>query len=167
MSGLYTNNANILQKNVTLQNIIQLHDTIVQASNYVQQGGFGDIFELDIDQTQLFPVCWLSIENASYTKNELTYNLRLYVMDLVDLDETNENDVLSDALQMIGDYISQLRHGFSYGGLDWNMEHDYRVSDNINCEPFTERFDSQVSGWAANISITVSFNASACLNDTM
>ena len=167
MSGLYTNNAGVLQKNITVQNIIQLHQFIVADSNYIQQGGFGDIFEIDIDQNQLFPIAHLSIEAADYTSHELTYRFRLYVMDLVNKDQSNENDVLSDTLQFVGDYISQLKHGFSAFGVSYDTENDFRLNDNINCEPFTERFDSQVTGWAANINITVSFNASACVSDTM
>jgi hypothetical protein len=48
-------------------------------------------------------------------------------------------------------------------GIDTNT--DYRMNENINCVPFTERFDSEVSGWVADISITVSFDASACAGD--
>ena len=167
MSGTYINNAGVLQKNITVQNIIQLHEFIGFNSNYVQKTTFGDIFEIDIDQNQLFPITHLSIEGADYSKHELTYRFRLYAMDLVNKDESNENDVLSDTLQFIGDYISQLKHGFSTLGVSYDMENDFRLSDNISCEPFTERFDSQVTGWAANFNITVSFNASACVGDTM
>lgn len=167
MSGTYINNAGVLQKNITVQNIIQLHQFIGANSNYVQQSPFGDIFEIDIDQNQLFPIAHLSIEGADYSTHELTYRFRLYVMDLVNKDQSNENDVLSDTLQFVGDYISQMKHGFSYLGISYDMENDFRLSDNISCEPFTERFDSQVTGWAANLNITVSFNAGACAGDTM
>ena len=82
-------------------------------------------------------------------------------MNLVSKDEGNENDVLSDTLQVIGDFISQFKHSTSFG----DTEHDYRMNENVNCTPFTERFDNEVSGWSADISITVSFNASACSGD--
>ena len=39
------------------------------------------------------------------------------------------------------------------------------MNDNVSCSPFTERFDNEVSGWVADISITVTFNASACAGD--
>ena len=167
MSGTYINNAGVLQKNITVQNIIQLHEFIGDNSNYVQQSHFGDIFEIDIDQNQLFPISHLSIEGADYSTHELTYRFRLYVMDLVNKDQSNEDDVLSDTLQFVGDYISQLKHGFPYSGNTFDVETDFRLSDNISCEPFTERFDSQVTGWAANFNITVSFSASASAGDTM
>jgi len=163
----FINNWGLVQKNVTLQNLIKLHEYLVDDSNYVQQGGFGDISEIDIDQTQLFPLAFLSIENTAFTKRELTYNFRLYVMDLVSKDESNENDVLSDTLQYVGDYVSLYRHGFTATGISYDMEYDFRMNDNVSCEPFTERFDSQVSGWAVNFSITVSWTAGACSGETM
>ena len=77
-------------------------------------------------------------------------------------DESNENDVLRGMLQTIGDFISVLKNSQTLG-IDTNT--DYRMNENINCVPFTERFDNEVSGWVADISITVSFDASACVGD--
>lgn len=169
----YINNAGQLNKNVTLFNIIQLHDAIIADFDGLYQGGFGDIFDLDIANTQLFPVAFLSLESANYKTNELEYNFRLYIMDLVstqvaDTNQpqvSNENFVLSDTLQLVGDYISMLRYSHQTGlsNVDnYNGEYDFRLSDNVSCEPFTERFDSMVTGWAANFTITVSFNRGVC-----
>ena len=160
--GEFTNIAGQQQKNVTLQNIIKLYEDIADANSYIQDFTFGDIFEIDLNETN-YALSHLSIESANFSNHELTYTLRLYVMDLVSKDEGNENDVLSDTLQVIGDFISQFKHSTSFG----DTEHDYRMNDNVSCTPFTERFDNEVSGWSADISITVSFNASACTGDIM
>ena len=158
----FTNQQGLLQKNVTLSNIITLFNSISDSNSYIQTSTFGDIFEIDLNETD-YALAHLSIENANFSTHELTYNFSLYIMDLVSKDESNEDNVLDDTLQVIGDYISQFKHNTSFG----DMEHDYRLSDDISCEPFTERFDNEVTGWAANISITVSFNASACAGDIM
>ena len=156
----FKNQAGLQQKNITLLNIIKLYEDIASANSYIQNSTFGDIFEIDLNETD-YALSHLSIESANYTNHELTYTLRLYVMNLVSKDESNENDVLSDTLQVIGDFISQFKHSTSFG----DTEHDYRMNENVNCTPFTERFDNEVSGWSADISITVSFNASACSGD--
>ena len=156
----FTNKAGQLQKNVTLLNIIKLYEQIADDNSYIQTFTFGDIFEIDLNDTA-YALSHLSIESANYTANELTYALKLYVMDLVSKDEANENDVLSDTLQVIGDFISQFKHSTSFG----DMENDFRMNDNVSCSPFTERFDNEVSGWVADISITVTFNASSCAGD--
>jgi hypothetical protein len=106
----------------------------------------------------------LSIENAQYAPNEIQYDFKLFVMDLVSKDEGNENDVLSDTLQIIGDFISRLQNARN---LDIDTNTDYRLQPNINCRPFTERFDDDVSGWVADISIRVFFDYSACVGDVM
>lgn len=162
MSGTFINQQGYLQKNVTLANILTIYDTLSSQSAYIRTATFGDIFEIDLNETD-YALAHLSIEGASYTNHELTYNFKLYVMDLVSKDEGNENNVLADTLQVIGDYISQFKHSTSLG----DMENDYRFNDNVNCTPFTERFDNEVTGWVADISITVSWNASACTGDIM
>ena len=156
----FKNQAGLQQKNITLLNIIKLYEDIASANSYIQNSTFGDIFEIDLNETD-YALSHLSIESANYTNHELTYTLRLYVMNLVSKDESNENDVLSDTLQVIGDFISQFKHSSAFG----DTEHDYRMNDNVSCTPFTERFDNEVSGWTADINITVSFNASACTGD--
>lgn len=121
----------------------------------------GDIFEIDLVETN-YPHAHISIENTVYQPNELVYNFKVYVMDLVNKDENNENDVLSDTLQIIGDTISFLRYD---GDALFDVEYDYRISDNINCVPFTERFDNELSGFVADIRISTTFNRSACINE--
>ena len=168
--GNYTNNAGYINKNVTLKHIIAMHDVICnELVGSIKTAKFGDIFDLDVNQTIQYPLANLYIDNAQYTTHELTYSFQLIVMDLVDKDQNNENDVLSDTMQSIGDYISQLKHGNSYfsNTLTYDSNTDFRVSDDISCEPFTERFDALVAGWTATFDITVSFNASACDGDIM
>ena len=72
------------------------------------------------------------------------------------------NDVLSDTLQIIGDTISYLRYD---GDAQFDVEYDYRISENVNCVPFTERFDNELSGFVADIRISTTFNRSACTNE--
>ena len=75
---------------------------------------------------------------------------------------TTIEDVLSDMLQVIGDVISQLKNTDFNTDYDDDFRHAVRIQDTIACEPFTERFDNEVSGWTGNITINVDFNASAC-----
>ena len=82
-------------------------------------------------------------------------------MDLVKKDESNEEEVLSDMLQVIGDVLSVLLNtDFDDDFLDFRQV--IQIQQNITCEPFTERFDNEVTGWTAGINIVVEFNASAC-----
>lgn len=150
-------------KNVTLNNLITLFDTIATANQGIQSHSFGDIWEINANERN-YAVSHLSIEGAQYLPNEIQYNFKLYVMDLVSKDESNENDVLNQTLQIIGDFISRLQNARDLN-IDTNT--DYRLQPNINCQPFTERFDDQVSGWVADIQIRAFFDYSACVGDIM
>jgi len=152
------NQNNNYYKNVTLNNLINLFAEISEANTGIKSHSFGDIWEINIKERN-YAVSHLSIENAQYLPNEINYDFKLYVMDLVSKDEGNENDVLSDMLQIIGDFISVLKNSQSLN-IDTNT--DYRLQDNINCQPFTERFDDDVTGWVADLSIRVFFDYSAC-----
>jgi|TARA_R110000772_G_scaffold95135_1_gene193341 hypothetical protein len=147
-------------KNITLNMLYDMFRSIGNSSLFIQTTTIGDIFEVDLTETT-YPLLHIGTQTAGYTKNELTYSFQFIVMDLVSKDESNEEDVLSDMLQVIGDIISKLKNS----DYDTNYEefrHDIRIQDSISCEPFTERFDNEVTGWTANVSITVNFNASAC-----
>ena len=81
-------------------------------------------------------------------------------MDLVEPDESNEDEVLSDTLQYIQDFFAQFKNGIvSTPLIDSQV---YRVDNVVTCSPFTERFDNNVSGWVGDIRIAVDYTADAC-----
>ena len=142
-------------KNVTLENLYKLLKDVAGANLLVSTTTIGDIFEVDLVETS-YPLLHIGTSSASYGLNTLTYSFQLIVMDLVDKDEANEEEVLSDTLQIIG----AIRYTNATEYTDFL--HVVRIDDNISCEPFTERFDNEVSGWTATINIEVDFDASAC-----
>ena len=147
-------------KNVTLNMLYDMFRSIGTDSLFIKTTTIGDVFEVDLTKTT-YPLMHVGTQTANYTKNTLGYSFQIIVMDLVSKDECNEEDVLSDMLQVIGDVISKLKN--SDFNTDYeNFRHDIRIQDSISCEPFTERFDNEVTGWTANVSINVDFNASAC-----
>jgi hypothetical protein len=151
-------------KNVTLNMLYDLFRKIGNDSLIIKTTTIGDIFEVDLVETT-YPLLHIATNTATYTPHELTYNFQFIAMDLVKKDESNEEEVLSDMLQVIGDIFSELKN--SDFNTDYeDFRHNIRIEDNISCEPFTERFDNEVSGWTAAISIKVSFDASACVGGT-
>ncbi len=150
-------------KNITLNNLYEMFRTI---GNNVQVNTttVGDIFEVDLTETT-YPLMHVATNNASFDTNNLTYNFQIIVMDLVSKDESNEENVLSDSLQTIGDVISYIRNDNTMLSNLLDFRNNIRIQDSITCEPFTERFDNEVSGWTADISIEVVFESSACTGD--
>lgn len=150
-------------KNVTLNMLYEIFRDLGTSNLFIQTTSIGDIFEIELNELA-YPLMHVNTNTATYTQSELTYNFQLIFMDLVKKDESNEEEVLSDMLQVAGDILSALKNSDFSNDFE-HFRYDIRINDEISCEPFTERFDSQVSGWTADISITVSFDASACVGD--
>jgi|TARA_R100001440_G_scaffold3260_1_gene8172 hypothetical protein len=147
-------------KNVTLNMLYDLFRSVGSSNTIIQTTTIGDIFEVDLVETK-YPLLHIGTETATYDTSSLTYTFQFIVMDLVKKDESNEEEVLSDMLQVIGDVLSVLLNSdFDDDFLDFRQV--IQIQQNITCEPFTERFDNEVTGWTAGINIVVEFNASAC-----
>lgn len=153
--------AELTLNTITYNQIVKKFEDIITANKFIKTFVAGDIYEIDLTETT-YMYAHLSIESATFDNAQLTYSFRLYVMDIVNKDEGNENDVLSDTLQVINDVISEFRNGSSTFGLE-TMQ-DYEIQDTISCSPFTERFDNEVSGWSADIDVTVINHYNACNN---
>ena len=148
-------------ENITYNQIIQEFQNLANAHLQVKTFTQGDIFEVDAN-TVVFPQVHLITEQAIIKPQEITYNFKLIAMDLVEPAEENEIEVLSDTLRIIGDFVSAFRNGAGSGSV-FPMEPDlYDISEQINCNPFTERFDQSVSGWVADFQITVVNDESMC-----
>ena len=83
-------------------------------------------------------------------------------MDLVQVDESNEQEVLSDTLGIITDIIAQYRQGGQLQIYPDNKGVFAQIDEDITIEPFTEYLDNVVSGWNASFSIEIPFQYKAC-----
>jgi hypothetical protein len=150
-------------KNVTLEQLYDLFRKVGTDHALIQTTTIGDIFEVDLVETT-YPLMHVATTPASFSNGQLNYSFQLIVMDLVNKDENNEEEVLSDMLQVIGDVLSLLLNS-DYDSDYLDFRHEIQVSPSISCEPFTERFDNEVTGWTATVNIATNFNASACVGN--
>lgn len=114
---------------------------------------FGDIWEINTSGTIDYPLMWVQPENSVIANKVETLNFKFIFMDLVGNGEINENDVLSDQLEIVKDVVAQLQHP-SYV---WSF-----TVDNVVIEPFTERFTDSVSGWVMDVSLDIPFAFDRC-----
>ena len=76
---------------------------------------------------------------------------------------SSEQQVLSDCLQISVDVISMLRHSL-YQSTDGDVNNPlYFLQGQQTLEPFTERFDNELTGWVFSLSILVQNNFDACI----
>ena len=124
----------------------------------------GDIWTIDLEKNTLFPLFHINPVNVTVGMNTRTFNFQLFVMDLVEPDESNEQEVLSDCLEIMNDIIAIYKHGeilYSYDAAA-GEEQRYFIDNDFTIEPFTERFDNAVTGWVMSFAITVENELNSC-----
>ena len=130
----------------------------------IQSVTSGDIWEIDLEKNTLFPLFHINPVNVTVSLNTRTFNFQLFVMDLVEPDESNEQEVLSDCLEIMNDIIAIYKHGEILYGYDaaHGQEPRYFIDNDFTIEPFTERFDNSVTGWVMSFAIIVENELNSC-----
>ena len=119
---------------------------------------YGDITRIDLSKQTIFPLSHIMVNNVTQQERVLIFNLTVFNMDIVDyskeattdifLDNENEQDVLNTQLAVANRMIEKLRSGTLY--LD-----KYQLDGSASCEPFMDRFENQIAGWATTFTILV------------
>jgi len=142
-------------------------DTLKQlgANHYqIQTVESGDIYEMDLEKNTMFPLMFVNPINAIAGTHEMTLNFQVFIMDLVFPDQSNEQEVLSDCLQICNDLIGTFKNGESLllSNQGVNAIPKYFTEGDITIEPFTERFDNSVTGWVFTLPI-IENNYNTCI----
>lgn len=116
----------------------------------------GDIFDVDIAKQTIFPLVHTMVTQAQFESNIQRFTLTIFAMDITDNvkeeDNTkwetrdNTNDALNSTLQILNRCFKMLKNGNLY-----NL--NFVVEDVPTCEPFTERFENNLVGWAMTLNI--------------
>ena len=123
---------------------------------------FGDILEVDLDKTTIYPLSHISLGDVVFSSHIITATIQLFCLDVVD--KTNEltdddifygndnlQDILNTQLQVVNDIQQELRRG---GLFDENMQ----LITDITASPLLDNFENQLAGWAVTINIELPNN---------
>ena len=127
---------------------------------------YGDLSEVDLDKTTIFPLSHMLIDSANYKERTVVFNINLLCADIVDYNTKRANhelfygndnlqDVMNTQFQVINSLIMKLMRGDLF-------EMNYQVTTQPTAEPFKERFGNELAGWGVNISIEVPNGISIC-----
>ena len=136
----------------TYNNILTVLEDIATRHYQVNSYGVGDNWEIGASEAEIGSTLWVNPVNAFMKKGEYGYAafevaMNLKVFDLVDKDESNENDVHSDSMQILQDIVTEFTKHPYYTRSKFDMVGD------LTFIPFTERFDDEVTGWEVDILI--------------
>ena len=148
----------------TYNNVLNTMKCLGEQHLEIQTVTTGDLMDIDLEKNTMFPLYHIDITTVDISLQEKTFNCQIFVMDIVAEDQSNEQEVLSDTLQITTDIIGILKHGeiMNVYEADHGQEHRYYIEDDFTCEPFTERFDNAVSGWVVDIAVTVENELNTC-----
>ena len=169
--------------NKTYNNVV---NTILRLGEYHEQistTSVGDIFDINLEKMQKFPLLHLNPTSVTTGDSQLTYNFQIFIMDMVSEKEdwtknnasadfpklyktlSNEQDVYNETLQICTDFIGMLRHSEqqSLAGTNDINAPIYFTQDQFTIEPFSERFDNLCCGWTFTLGVLVQNNFQSCI----
>ena len=125
----------------------------------------GDIARVDLAKQSIYPVSHLMVNNVSNNDQVLTFSMSVLAMDVVNVskEETtdifrgnnNEQDILNTQLVVLNKLVQLLRGG------DLHQE-KYQLEGTPSFEPFYDRFENEVAGWALSFEIIVPNEVEIC-----
>lgn len=151
-----------------IRGFYQLTETIktqLLSDDNVNSVTTGDITEIDLSKQTIFPLSHIIVNSVNTQEQVLAFNITVMSMDIVDVDKTaevdlfrgnnNEHDILNTQLAVLNKLVMILRKGSLYTTK-------YQLEGNPTCEPFFDRFENQLAGWACTMDILIENDITIC-----
>ena len=141
-----------------------IKDNLLNDSN-INTVTTGDITDIDLNKQTIFPLAHIIVNNVTTQEQVLSFNITIMAMDMINeykdaetdifVGNDNEQDVLNTKLAVLNRIIVLLRRGSLYTTK-------YQLDGDPSCEPFYERFENKLAGWAATMNILIENDISKC-----
>tara|TARA_R110001592_G_scaffold315065_3_gene590913 strand:- start:138 stop:608 length:471 start_codon:yes stop_codon:yes gene_type:complete len=125
----------------------------------------GDIFDIDLSKQSIFPLAHIIVNSVTLQEQVMSFNITVMAMDIVDESKdattdifrgnNNEQDVLNTQLAVLNKLIMVLRRGDLYSNK-------FQLEGNPTLEPFYERFDNRLAGYAATMDVVIHNDIDIC-----
>jgi len=125
----------------------------------------GDIFDIDLSKQSIFPLAHIIVNSVTLQEQVMSFNITVMAMDIVDESKevttdifrgnNNEQDVLNTQLAVLNKLIMVLRRGDLYSDK-------FQLEGNPTLEPFYERFDNRLAGYAATMDVIIHNDIDIC-----
>lgn len=152
----------------SIYDIIEQIKTFLRAHPIVNYVTYGDITQVDLNKTTMFPLTHFFVRNTTITEHAMRVTVSLLFLDIVDYtkdfnendlgdrqDASNLIDVYNTQLQIANALVQDLRRGDLY-------RDKYQLVGDPLCEPFKDRFENELAGWSMDIVIDIPNNISVC-----
>ena len=125
----------------------------------------GDITRIDLSKQTMFPLSHIIVNNVNNEDSVLRFSLSVLAMDVVDFSKeevidifrgnNNEQDRLNTQLAVLNKLVQVLRGGTLHQDL-------YQLDGTPNLEPFYDRFENEMAGWALTFDVLIPNDIEIC-----
>lgn len=148
---------------VSLNQIIKIVSDIADQHYMVktfQSGNLSQFAEIDQQSDLVYPLCFLNRLSGSSTGGAFYFNFELVITDLVKKDRSNEQEVISDCMQIAQDFAVLLERP-EYLSLSNSSYLD--PTQTINYNIISEEYSDRVAGVVMSFQIKQAFNYNKCI----
>jgi hypothetical protein len=125
----------------------------------------GDIFSVDLNKKTIFPLVHIMVNSSTAEEFVVRYNLTIMAMDIVDLSKQIDTELFygmdneTDVLNAMHDVLIRAFKLMKAGSI-WDAK--VQIEDTAELEPFSERFENNLAGWAMTFEIVVPNEMTIC-----
>lgn len=145
--------------------IIQDLSGIAYYHPQINSFGYGDITQITNDietkQEPVYTKMYVVPGDVVLNQNRLDYNFSIIILDLIDDDYSNQQDVMSDTLEITKDIFTILYQSYTAQYGDFSIYYEPLWGPSV--VPFLERFETILGGWTLNITIEQPFDYNTCV----
>jgi hypothetical protein len=154
--------------NQGIRGFYQLTTTIEEqllSDEHINTVSTGDISNVNLNKQDIFPLAHMIVNSVSVEENVLRFSISLLACDIVDQSKDvttdrftgndNEQDILNTQLAVLNRLIQRLRMGTLHQDM-------YQLDGNPNLSPFLDRFENQLAGWTADMTILIYNDINIC-----
>lgn len=126
---------------------------------------FGDITDVDLGKQTIFPLAHMIIENVVHAEKTMQFSFTILTMEQIDSSKehvndlftgnNNTHDILNTQLTVSNKLITRLRKGQMY-------QDGYQLVGDATCEPFFDRFENVLAGWATSFTVEIFNDTDYC-----
>lgn len=135
--------------------ILEDWKTFAVLHEQINSYGFGDIHQLTNDRytkvEPLYPRIYFVPDRTRLNENHMHITWQVIVCDKIEEDYSNQQDVLSDCLEICKDFYSKAYLS------------DYEVEWDAVLEPWLEKTETILAGWSFTISVQQKFDYNRCV----
>jgi hypothetical protein len=139
----------------------QLTSTIeeqLRNTEFTNTVSIGDISKVNLNKQDIFPLAHMIVNSVTTEEQVLRFDISILACDIVDQSKDittdrftgndNEQDILNTQLLVLNKLIQKLR----MGSLHTDM---YQLDGDPTLTPFSDRFENELAGWTADITILI------------